>query len=147
MRLDLDTERPSEIREPAAFPPQEEAVRIQDEIGRLKLRIEELEARRDEAIAKALAEGVRVYGGYRFSTVKPTSTLSEAKLATQYGEIADGYIAWYKETHAPKLSASELKKYLKLVNHTNPDKVIADITEPGKGATRVTITKDRGQDE
>ena len=141
MKLDLDTERPSEIREPVSFPPEEEAVRAQDEIVRLKLRIEELESQRDEAIAKALANGIKVYDGYRFAKKSPAATLSENKLATNYPEVMDGYIEWYQQTHQAKLSKAELKKYLELTENPNPDKVIADISEPGKGASTVTITK------
>ena len=148
MRLDLtETERPSEIREPAAFPPEEEAVRIQEEITTLKLRIEELEARRDEAITMALKTGVRKYGGYRFGTKAPASTLSEKKLAEKYPGVMDGYISWYKETHPAKLSRPELAKYLAFSKHTNPDLVVAEITEPGKGAETVTITKVKEADE
>ena len=147
MKLDLDTERPSEIRETVSFPPEEEAVRAQDEIVRLKLRIEELEARRDEAIAKALAAGIKRYAGYRFGEKRPAGTLSEKKLAEQYPEIMDGYIVWYQKTHEAKLSKAELSRYLQTTNNTNPDQVIADITEPGKGSVTVTITKLREADE
>lgn len=147
MRLDLETERPSEIRDAAVFPPEEEARRAQEEIERLKLRIEELEAQRDEAIALALKNGVKFYGGYRFGKKTPASTLSEKKLATAYPDVMDGFIAWYKETHEVKLSRVELSKYLKSIDHENPDKVIADITEPGKGAATVTITKQKEVEE
>lgn len=136
MKLDL-----AEPQETQALPPEEVAVRCQDLITDYRLKIELLEAKRDEAIAQALANGVRVYGGYRFGTKTPSATLSEKKLATQYGEIADGFITWYQETHAPRLSAVELKRYLKSIDHVNPDQVIADISEPGKGAETVTITK------
>lgn len=147
MRLDLDDPRPSQTREPALLPPEEEAVRIQDEIFSLKLRIEELEGRRDEAIAKALAAGIKRYAGYRFGVKKPAGTLSEKKLAEQYPEIMDGYIAWYQKTHEAKLSKAELSRYLQTTNNTNPDQVIADITEPGKGQSTVTITKMKEADE
>lgn len=149
MKLDLADEyvRSSETRDAVTFPPEDEAVRYQEEIVSLKLRIEELEAKRDEAVAKALANGVKFYGGYRFAEKVPASTLSEKKFATQYPEILDGFIAWYKETHEVKLSKVELSKYLKTVNHENPNKVIADISEPGKGAVTVTITKQKEVEE
>ena len=90
MRLDLlETERPSETRETVSFPPEEEAVRIQDEIFRLKLRIEELEAQRDEAIAQALANGVKFYGGYRFGKKTPVSTLSEKKIQPTLSPVCE----------------------------------------------------------
>ena len=141
MKLDLETERPSEIREPAAFPPEEEAVRFQDEIVSLKLRIEELEARRDEAIEQALANGIKRYSGYRFGTKNPASTLSEKKLAEKYPDLMDGYIAWYQQAHPAKLSKTDLAKYMELTQNPNPDQVLADISEPGKGKPTVTITK------
>ena len=129
------------------IPAEEEAVRLQYEIESLKLRLEELIGRRDEAIALALKNGVRVYSGYRFGVKKPASSLSDRKFAAQYGELMDGYIEWYHRTHEAKLSKTELAAYLKTVNHTNPDKVIADITEPGKGESAVTITKLKGGEE
>lgn len=129
------------------IPAEEEAVRLQYEIESLKLRLEELQGKRDEAIALALKNGVRVYSGYRFGEKKPASSLSDRKFAAQYGELMDGYIEWYHKTHEAKLSKTELSAYLKTINHTNPDKVIADITEPGKGESTVTITKLKGGDE
>lgn len=143
MKLDFDEPRPSETREPAAIPPEEEAVRIQEEITTLKLRIEELEARRDEAIAKALEKGIKRYGGYRFGTKNPASTLSERKLAELYPNLMDQYIDWFKETHPAKLSRPELSKFLASINHVNPDLLLAEITEPGKGKPTVTITKQK----
>ena len=141
MRLSvLEEPRPSEIRD-SALAPEEEVVRAQDEIVRLKLRIEELEAMRDEAIALALKNGIKVYGGYRFAEKKPASSLSDRKLATAYPEVLDGFIKWYHETHEAKLTKVELKRYLEFSGNTNPDKVIADITVPGKGESTVTITK------
>ena len=143
MKLDLETERPSEIREPVAFPHEEEAVRIQEEISSLTHRIEELEARRDEAIAKALENGIKRYGGYRFGTKNPASTLSERKLAELYPDLMDQYIDWFKETHPARLSKPELSKFLESINHVNPDLLLAEITEPGKGKPTVTITKQK----
>lgn len=141
MRIDLETERPSEIREPVLLPPEEEAVRIQDEIVSLKLRIEELEGRRDEAIKQALANGIRRYSGYRFAEKKPASTLSEKKLAEKYPDLMDGYISWYQQAHPAKLSKTDLARYMELTQNPNPDQVLADISEPGKGKATVTITK------
>ena len=147
MRIDLETERPSEIREPVLLPPEEEAVRIQDEIFKLKLRIEELEARRDEAIAKALENGIKRYSGYRFGTKNPAGTLSEKKLAEKYPDLMDGYIAWFQQAHPAKLTKTDLSKYMELTQNPNPDQVLADISEPGKGKPTVTITKQKEASE
>ena len=141
MKLDFDDPRPSQTREPALFPPEEEAVRIQDEIVSLKLRIEELEARRDEAIKQALDNGIRRYSGYRFGTKNPADILSEKKLAEKYPDLMDGYISWYQQAHPAKLSKTDLAKYMELTRNPNPDQVLADISEPGKGKPTVTITK------
>lgn len=141
MKLDFGEPRPSQTREPVLLPPEEEAVRIQDEIVSLKLRIEELEARRDEAIAQALANGIKRYSGYRFAKRSPADTLSEKKLAEKYPDLMDGYIAWYQKAHPAKLSKTDLAKYMELTQNPNPDQVLADISEPGKGKPTVTITK------
>ena len=127
--------------------PEQIAVDCQDQIIRHRLIIEELEARRDEAIAQALANGVKKYAGYRFAERKPADTLSEKKFAEKYPEVMDGYISWFQQTHGVRLSKAELSKYLDTTECTNPDRIIKDITEPGKGPNTVSIVKLREADE
>ena len=121
--------------------PQEEAVRIQGEIDKLKIQMEVLTAQRDEAVKAALSAGIKVYGGYRFTEKAPASTISETKLAQTHPDVFDGYCEWYPMSREVKLVKTDLAKYLKLSGHTNPDQVIADCVEPGKGASTYTLTK------
>lgn len=135
MMLDLET--PQETKPT----PQQTAVDCQQLIEEYKLRIEELTAQRDEAIKQALADGIKIYGGYTFVARQPASSISDRKLAETHPDVLDGYLAWYQKTHAPKLTKTDLSKYLAMSNNPNPDKVLADVTEPGKGGPTYSLTK------
>lgn len=137
MRLLSDTAETAET----GLSPQEEAVRLQGEIDRLKVQMEVLTAQRDEAIKAALSAGIKVYGGYRFTEKAPAAGISETKLAQTHPDAFDGYCEWYPMSREVKLTKTDLAKYLKLSGHTNPDQVIADCIEPGKGASTYTLTK------
>lgn len=128
------------------LPPEEIAVREQERIERLKLEIELATARRDEALAQAYANGIRVYSGYKFSAAKPADSISEAKLAEKHPDIMDGYSEWYLQTREVKITKTDLKKYLKISRNTNPDQVLEDITTPGKGAPTYKMTKEKEVD-
>lgn len=141
MMLDLET--PQETG-PA---PQQTAVDCQQLIEEYKLRIEELTAQRDEAIKKAIAAGIKVYGGYTFVARKPSASISDRKLAETHPDVLDGYLAWYSKTHAPKLTKTDLSKYLALSNNPNPDKVLADVSEPEKGDPTYSLTKNKEAQE
>lgn len=118
------------------------AVECQQQIESLKLEIEVLTARRDQAIEDAFKAGIKQYGGYKFVAKKPSATVSERKLAETHPDVMDGYIAWYQETHPAKLSKAELSKYLKtLTDCTDPEGVITDCTEEGRGAPTYVLTK------
>ena len=127
--------------EQSSLPPQEEAVRLQNRIDQLKIELETLTAKRDDAIKQALAGGIKVYGGYRFTEKAPASGISEAKLAATHPDAFDGYCEWYPMSREVKLTKTDLAKYLKLSGHTNPEQVIADCTEPGTGPKTYTLTK------
>ena len=131
----------SPAEQSSSLPPQEEAVRLQNRIDQLKTELEILTAKRDEAIKQALADGIKVYGGYRFTEKAPASGISEAKLATTHPDAFDGYCEWYPMSREVKLTKTDLAKYLKLSGHTNPEQVIADCTEPGNGPKTYTLTK------
>lgn len=137
MRLLSDNTEPVET----GLSPQEEAVRLQGEIDKLRIQMEVLTAQRDEAIKAALSAGIKVYGGYRFTEKAPVSGISETKLAQIHPDAFDGYCAWYPTSREIKLTKTDLAKYLKISGHTNPDQVIADCTEPGKGANTYTLTR------
>ena len=130
-----------------ATSPQEEAVRLQAQIEAMKLDLEVLTARRDEAIAKALEDGIKVYGGYRFSTRAPSSSLDEALLEHTHPDVATAYAKWYAQTREVKLTKTDLSKFLTVSGNTNPDQVLADCTVPGKGASTYAMTriKEAGQ--
>lgn len=124
--------------------PEVTAVECAEEISRLKLRIEELEAKRDEAIEKAYKNGVAIFGGYKFSEVKASGTLSEKKLIELHPDINDGYVEYTKAHAKVKLTKSGLLEYLKEQGHTNPDLVVAEITVAGKGVSyRMTAQKEK----
>lgn len=137
MRLLSDTAETVE----AGLSPQEEAVRLQGEIDKLKIQMEVLTAQRDEAIKAALSAGIKVYGGYRFTEKTPAAGISEAKLAQTHPDAFDGYCEWYPTSREVKLTKTDLAKYLKISGHTNPEQVIADCTEPGNGTKSYTLTK------
>lgn len=136
MRLLSDTAETAET----GLSPQEEAVRLQGEIDRLKVQMEVLTAQRDEAVKAALSAGIKVYGGYRFTEKAPAAGISETKLAQTHPDAFDGYCEWYPMSREVKLTKTDLAKYLKLSGHTNPDQVIADCTEPGTGPKTYTLT-------
>lgn len=133
--------------EATTLPPQEEAVRIQAEIDQLKIQMEVLTAKRDEAIKQALAQGIKVYAGYSFQERAPASTISETKLAQLHPAEYDGYCDWYPTSREVKLTKTDLAKYLKISGHTNPEQVLADCTEPGKGPSTYTLARPKGVTE
>lgn len=142
----VDLSQYAEETETVVLPPEEEAVRLQAQIENLKLRIEELTARRDEALKEAYAKGIRVYGGYKFSAAKPADSLSEAKLSELHPEVMNGYIVWYQQNKEVKLTKTDLKKYLKVSGNTNPDQVLEDITIAGKGEPTYKMAKEKEVD-
>ena len=142
--MKLNLEDPARL---TGLPPQEEAVRIQNEIDRLKIHMEELAAQRDECVRQALEAGVRQYGGYKFIRKAPASTMSEVKLAELHPAEYDGYIAWFKATREVKLTKTELAKYLKTTDSTDPEKVIEDCTVPGIGGPTYTMARLKGVEE
>ncbi len=129
------------------LPPEEIAVRQQAIVEKLKTELEIATSRRDAAVLKAYAQGVRVYSGYRFSEVKPTDVLSETKLTKMYPEIADGYSLWYLNSREVKLTKTELKKYLKQTACKNPDKVIEDVIMETFDAPTYRLIRDKGAEE
>ena len=129
------------------LPPEEEAVRIQARLDSLKTEIEVLTAQRDDAVKAALERGVRNYGGYRFGMKAPSATISEKKMAETHPAEFDGYCEWYPKSREVKLTKTDLAKYLKLSGHTNPEQVLADCTEPGKGPSTYTLARPKGVTE
>lgn len=116
------------------------ATQYADEIVRLKLRIEELEARRDEAVEKAFKNGIRQFAGFRFSEVKPSGSISEKRLIEMHPDINDGYVEYCKQNVKVSLTKKGLTEFLKKIGHTNPDSVLADITVAGQGAPTYKVT-------
>ncbi len=121
----------------ADLPPEEVAVRAQEEIASLKLRIEELEARRAEAIEAAVAKGVSEYGGYRFIKRTPSKVIDEGVLADDYGEVFDAYLEWWPSAHPPKVGRTDLQKFLKRTYPDQADAILDAISTEDKGAVPV----------
>ena len=123
----------------ADLPPEEVAVRAQEEIASLKLRIEELEAKRTEAIQQAVAKGVIEYGGYRFIKRTPSKVIDEGILADDYGAVFDAYLDWWPTTHAPKVTKTDIQKFLKKLYPDQADAILDAISVEDKGADPVYV--------
>ncbi len=121
----------------ADLSPEEVAVRAQEEISALKLRIEELEARKAEAIKAAVAKGISDYGGYRFIRRTPSKVIDEGLFADQFGEVMDEYLDWYPTAHPPKVGKTDLQKFLKRKHPDEAEAILDAISVEDGGADPV----------